>query len=54
MAYVSLTHPGVSRGPHEHVEQADYFCFIGSGVSRVYLWDARKGSPTFGCRANAL
>lgn len=48
MAYVSMTNPGVSRGPHEHVEQADYFCFIGPGVFRVYLWDARKDSPTFG------
>ncbi len=48
MAYVSMTTPGVSRGPHEHVEQADYFCFIGPGVFRVYLWDARPGSPTFG------
>ena len=48
MAYVSMTQPGVARGPHEHVEQADYFCFIGPGVFRVYLWDARKGSPTFG------
>ncbi len=48
MAYVLMTNPGVSRGPHEHVEQADYFCFIGPGVFRVYLWDARKDSPTFG------
>ena len=48
MAYVSLTTPGVSRGPHEHVEQADYFCFLGPGVFRVYLWDARTDSPTFG------
>lgn len=50
MAYVSMTDPGVARGPHEHVEQADYFCFIGPGVFRVYLWDARKESPTFGHR----
>ena len=48
MAYVSMTNPGVARGPHEHVEQADYFCFIGPGVFRVYLWDARKDSPTLG------
>lgn len=48
MAYVSMTNPGVARGPHEHVEQADYFCFIGPGLFRVYLWDARKDSPTFG------
>ena len=50
MAYVSMTHPGVARGPHEHVEQADYFCFTGPGTFRVSLWDARKGSPTFGHR----
>lgn len=48
MAYVSMTNPGVARGPHEHVEQADYFCFIGPGVFRVYLWDARPDSPTYG------
>jgi len=48
MAYVSMTNPGIARGPHEHVEQADYFCFIGPGVFRMYLWDARKDSPTYG------
>jgi dTDP-4-dehydrorhamnose 3,5-epimerase len=48
MAYVSMTQPGVARGPHEHVEQADYFCFTGPGTFRVYLWDARPASPTFG------
>ena len=47
MAYVSETEPGVGRGPHEHVDQADYFCFIGPSTFRVYLWDARKDSPTF-------
>ena len=50
MAYVSMTNPGVARGPHEHVEQADYFCFTGPGTFRVYLWDARTDSPTFGHR----
>lgn len=50
MAYVSMTHPGVARGPHEHVEQADYFCFTGPGTFRVYLWDARKDSATYGRR----
>src|SRR4051812_21365424 len=29
MAYVSATRPGVTRGPHEHVDQADLFCFMG-------------------------
>ena len=50
MAYVSMTKPGVARGPHEHVDQADYFCFTGPSTFRVYLWDARKGSPTFGAK----
>lgn len=50
MAYVSMTHPGVARGPHEHVEQADFFCFVGPGTFRVYLWDARPSSATFGHR----
>jgi dTDP-4-dehydrorhamnose 3,5-epimerase len=48
MAYVSMTQPGVVRGPHEHRDQADYFCFIGPSTFRVYLWDARKDSASFG------
>ena len=49
MSYVSMTHPGRARGPHEHIEQTDYFCFF--GFFRLYLWDNRKASPTFGdCR----
>ncbi len=27
MAYISLDQPGVTRGPHEHVDQADLFLF---------------------------
>jgi dTDP-4-dehydrorhamnose 3,5-epimerase len=50
MCYLSMTEPGVARGPHEHVEQADYFCFVGPSDFRVYLWDARKDSPTYGHR----
>ena len=50
MAYVSMTKPGVARGPHEHADQADYFCFIGPSTFRVYLWDARPSSPTFGVK----
>ncbi len=45
MSYLSLTKPGHVRGPHEHVEQTDYFCFIGK--FRLYLWDNRQGSPTY-------
>ncbi len=47
MGYVSATKPGVTRGPHEHREQADCFCFIGPSRFRVYLWDNRPESPTF-------
>ena len=47
MAYISLTEPGVARGPHEHVDQADYFCFLGPSNFKVYLWDARSWSPTY-------
>lgn len=46
MAYISSTNPGTSRGPHEHVAQTDYFCFL--GPFRVYLWDNRPTSATFG------
>ncbi|RMG00181.1 MAG: dTDP-4-dehydrorhamnose 3,5-epimerase [Nitrospirae bacterium] len=46
MGYVSLTHPGVVRGPHEHIKQTDYFCFLGE--FNLYLWDNRKGSPSYG------
>jgi dTDP-4-dehydrorhamnose 3,5-epimerase len=48
MAYVSTTLAGVQRGPHEHVDQADYFCFIGPSNFKLRLWDNRAGSPTFG------
>jgi dTDP-4-dehydrorhamnose 3,5-epimerase len=48
MAYLSLTEPGVARGPHEHAEQADLFCFVGPSTFRVFLWDNRPSSPTFG------
>ncbi|RME24913.1 MAG: dTDP-4-dehydrorhamnose 3,5-epimerase [Candidatus Zixiibacteriota bacterium] len=48
MSYVSMTLPGVARGPHEHVDQDDLFCFIGPSMFRLYLWDNREDSPTFG------
>jgi dTDP-4-dehydrorhamnose 3,5-epimerase len=49
MGYMSLTKPGVARGPHEHVDQTDLFVFF-SGTFRLFLWDARSDSPTFGIR----
>lgn len=50
MAYLSSTLPGAVRGPHEHREQTDVFAFVGPGLFRIYLWDTRNGSATFGCR----
>lgn len=47
MAYISVTEPLVQRGPHEHIEQADLFCFIGSGNFKLRMWDNRKDSPTY-------
>jgi dTDP-4-dehydrorhamnose 3,5-epimerase len=47
MAYLSMTDVGVARGPHEHVDQADCFCFLGPSNFKVYLWDARPKSPTY-------
>jgi dTDP-4-dehydrorhamnose 3,5-epimerase len=46
MAYVSETEAGVTRGPHEHAEQADCFCFLGPSNFKVYLWDNRPASRT--------
>lgn len=48
MTYISVTKPGVARGPHEHVRQSDYFIFMGPGFFDLYLWDNRKESKTFG------
>lgn len=47
MAYLSMTLPGVVRGPHEHREQTDFFAFIGPSDFEVTLWDNRFGSPTY-------
>lgn len=49
MAYLSLTEPGVERGPHEHIDQTDLFVFF-SGTFRVFLWDSREDSPSYGVR----
>ncbi len=48
MCYISGTKPGIARGPHEHKDQADCFCFVGPSTFRLYCWDARKESKTFG------
>lgn len=47
MAYVSVTRPGVIRGPHEHSKQSDCFVFLGPGDFELNLWDRRKKSITF-------
>jgi dTDP-4-dehydrorhamnose 3,5-epimerase len=47
MAYISVTEPGFQRGPHEHADQADLFCFIGTGNFRLRMWDNRASSTTF-------
>lgn len=48
MSYVSVTNPGVIRGPHEHVSQFDLFVFVGPGRFELHLWDRRENSPTQG------
>jgi dTDP-4-dehydrorhamnose 3,5-epimerase len=47
MAYISMTEPGVARGPHEHIDQADCFCFVGPSHFKIYLWDDRAASSTY-------
>jgi dTDP-4-dehydrorhamnose 3,5-epimerase len=47
MAYTSSTNPGVTRGPHEHVDQADLFCFLGPSNFKLRLWDNRAESETY-------
>lgn len=51
MSYVSVTKPDIARGPHEHLRQSDLFVFLGPGKFRLYLWDNRKNSATFGKKA---
>ena len=46
MSYVSVTKPGVVRGPHEHKYQSDCFVFVGPGTFELHLWDRQKDSPT--------
>jgi|GEM_PF-7061873 len=38
MSYLSVTLPGVARGPHEHAYQTDYFVFPGAGVFLLYIF----------------
>jgi dTDP-4-dehydrorhamnose 3,5-epimerase len=48
MSYLSETLCGVTRGPHEHIYQTDYFAFVGPGEFALYMWDVRADSPSWG------
>ena len=54
MSYLSVTKPGIARGPHEHIDQIDYFCFVGPSHFKVYLWDNRDGSKTYRNRMTVI
>jgi dTDP-4-dehydrorhamnose 3,5-epimerase len=54
MAYLSETSPGQTRGPHEHLQQTDVFCFLGTAPFHLYLWDHRCESPTYLCHEIAV
>lgn len=54
MSYISLTKPGLVRGPHEHKDQTDYFCFMGPSDFKLYLWDNREESNTYGNRMSLI
>ncbi|MEA3347304.1 MAG: WxcM-like domain-containing protein [Candidatus Auribacterota bacterium] len=43
MGYISITHPGKSRGPHEHCHQTDYFVFMGTSEFTIKLWNEITG-----------
>jgi len=47
MGYVSMTLPGVERGPHEHKEQSDMFAFIGPGDFELHLWENRDRKKNY-------
>jgi dTDP-4-dehydrorhamnose 3,5-epimerase len=48
MSYLSSTEPGVTRGPHVHLHQADLFCFTGPSNFKLRMWDDRPQSETCG------
>jgi dTDP-4-dehydrorhamnose 3,5-epimerase len=47
MAYIAQSEPHALRGPHEHLDQADLFCFIGGANFKLRLWDNRSDSETY-------
>ncbi len=50
----SETRPGITRGPIEERDRASYLGFTGPGEFRLYLWDCRIDSPTFGARYSTV
>ncbi len=54
MGYISVTHAGITRGPHAHRDQSDYFGFLGPGRFLLRLWDNRKESLTYGRTLNVV
>ncbi len=54
MGYVSETMPNAVRGPHEHVDQIDYFCFLGPSTFRLVMWDNRSHSPSYWFRQELI
>lgn len=54
MGYISETMPGATRGPHEHLQQTDYFCFLGTATFHLYFWDNRPESATYLCHEIAI
>lgn len=50
MSYISVTKPGIARGPHEHKDQTDIFAFPGPGTFKIVLWDNRDQSSTRSAR----
>jgi dTDP-4-dehydrorhamnose 3,5-epimerase len=41
MSYVSMTHPGIARGPHDQVDLADNLAIRGPSDFKLILWDSR-------------
>ena len=48
MAYMSVTNPCVTRGPHKHDKQSDWFYFMPGTKCQLGLIDDRATSPTRG------
>jgi dTDP-4-dehydrorhamnose 3,5-epimerase len=54
MGYASVTRPGVTRGPHEHMDQTDWFCFFGPSDFLLVMWDNRPSSATYRRRMKVM